>query len=146
MSKRRDPSPRLKTFARRMRREPTDAERKLWHLLRDRRLGGFKFRRQHPVGGYILDFFCMEKMLSVEADGGQHYDPQGLAYDQRRSSVLTEHGIRTLRLSDYDILTDPDAVARTIFFHLTEEPSPLPSPGVPGEGGRGTPDSGDSRI
>lgn len=79
MSKRRDPSPRLKTFARRMRAESTDAERKLWHILRDRKLGGFKFRRQHPVAGYIVDFFCLEAGVVVEADGGQHYNPAGLA-------------------------------------------------------------------
>jgi adenine-specific DNA-methyltransferase len=127
MSHRRDPNPRLKQFAREMRREPTDAERKLWFILRDRRLGGFKFRRQHPVGGYIVDFFCMEARLGVEADGGQHYDPEGKAYDDRRSQVLTELGVEVLRFSDYEVIKHSDAVARTIFRRLTE-PSPYPLP------------------
>jgi adenine-specific DNA-methyltransferase len=122
MSRRRDPSPRLKQFAREMRREPTDAERRLWFILRDRKLGGFKFRRQHPVGGYIIDFFCMEANVGVEADGGQHYDPEGKAYDERRSEVLAALGVEILRFSDYDVLKYSDAVARTILHRL--EPSP----------------------
>jgi adenine-specific DNA-methyltransferase len=122
MSRRRDPSRRLKQFAREMRREPTDAERRLWFILRDRKLGGFKFRRQHPVGGYIIDFFCMEANVGVEADGGQHYDPEGKAYDERRSEVLAALGVEILRFSDYDVLKYSDAVARTILHRL--EPSP----------------------
>jgi adenine-specific DNA-methyltransferase len=122
MSRRRDPSRRLKQFAREMRREPTDAERRLWFILRDRKLGGFKFRRQHPVGGYIIDFFGMEANVGVEADGGQHYDPEGKAYDERRSEVLAALGVEILRFSDYDVLKYSDAVARTILHRL--EPSP----------------------
>jgi adenine-specific DNA-methyltransferase len=119
-----------------MRHEPTDAERKLWFILRDRKLGGFKFRRQHPIGGYIVDFYCEEARVGVEADGGQHYDPEGKTYDERRSHVLADRGVKILRFSDYDVLKFPDAVARTI-LHRLEEPSPYPSPGVPGEGIRG---------
>ena len=65
----RDHDRRLLHFAKDMRREPTDAEKRLWRLLRDRRLAGFKFRRQVPVGGYILDFYCMKEAVVVEADG-----------------------------------------------------------------------------
>ena len=120
-----------------MRREPTDAEKRLWRLLRDRRLAGFKFRRQVPVGGYILDFYCMRAGVAVEADGGQHLDPVAERYDSRRAVVLAELGIRVLRFPDDDILKYPDAVAETIHSALVgEQPSPLPSPGVPGEGGR----------
>jgi hypothetical protein len=75
MSTRRDPAPRLLEFARDMRHAPTEAEQKLWSYLRDRRLGGFKFRRQHPVGRYILDFFCEAASTTVELDGSQHTNP-----------------------------------------------------------------------
>jgi adenine-specific DNA-methyltransferase len=105
-----------------MRASATDAEQKLWSILRDRKLGGFKFRRQHPVAGYIADFFCMDALLVVESDGGQHYDPEGLAYDGRRTKVLEERGIRVLRFQDCDVLKHPDAVARTI-FHALQTPA-----------------------
>src|SRR5438874_1632896 len=88
MSARRDPSRRLLHFARDMRRAPTQAEQRLWSLLRDRRLGGFKFRRQHPVGGYILDFFCESASTAIELDGTQHTTPEGIAYDERRTADL----------------------------------------------------------
>jgi very-short-patch-repair endonuclease len=71
--------------ARKMRHEQTDAEKRLWWILRDRRLGEFKFRRQVPVGPYILDFYCHEGKLAVEADGGQHSEPQTASYDARRT-------------------------------------------------------------
>jgi very-short-patch-repair endonuclease len=64
----------LKDRARQMRREPTEAERRMWRLLRDRRLGGFKFRRQEQLGRYIVDFVCFEQKLIVELDGSQHAD------------------------------------------------------------------------
>jgi very-short-patch-repair endonuclease len=64
--------PRAKPRAQSMRRKPTDAEKKLWHLLRDRRFAGVKFRRQVPIGRYIADFVCLRRKLIVEADGGQH--------------------------------------------------------------------------
>lgn len=119
MPARRDPSPRLLHFARDMRRAPTQAENKLWSLLRNRRLGGFKFRRQHPVGGYILDFFCESASIAIELDGSQHNTPEGVAYDQRRTAQLANLRVRVLRFSDHDILKDPIAVARTILRILT---------------------------
>jgi very-short-patch-repair endonuclease len=119
MPSRRDPAPRLKHFAREMRRKPTDAERKLWDLLRDRRLGGFKFRRQVPVGGYVLDFFCDAASTCVELDGEQHAEPDALEYDERRRQRLAELRIRVLRFSDHEMLRDPLGVARTILRILT---------------------------
>src|ERR1041384_6086015 len=74
MPQKRDHSERLLGFARQMRKEPTDAEKRMWRLLRDRQLGQFKFRRQYPVSGYIIDFFCARCRLGVELDGGQHND------------------------------------------------------------------------
>ncbi|MFI5380441.1 MAG: endonuclease domain-containing protein [Tepidisphaerales bacterium] len=118
MQERRDYDRRLLSFARQMRRQPTDAEKKLWSVLRGQRLGGLKFRRQHPVAGYILDFYCEEHSVAVELDGGQHTTEEGRAYDQRRSEKLAELGIRVLRFSDIDVLKHTDAVARTILREL----------------------------
>jgi very-short-patch-repair endonuclease len=103
-----------------MRRKPSDAERKLWHVLRDRRLGGFKFRRQHPVGHYVVDFFCEQASLVVEVDGDQHGEEDARRYDERRSAVLAERRIRVLRFSSRDTVRDIDAVGRTILRVLTE--------------------------
>ena len=75
----------LKDRARQMRREPTEAERRMWRLLRDRRLGGFKFRRQEQLGRYIVDFVCFERKLVIELDGSQHADS---AYDAERDAWL----------------------------------------------------------
>jgi very-short-patch-repair endonuclease len=73
----RDPTWRLRGFARVMRHEPTDGERRLWSRLRDRRLNGYKFRRQVPIEGFIVDFYCMEAKLIVEIDGSQHFEASG---------------------------------------------------------------------
>src|SRR4051812_30257544 len=135
MSKFRDPDPHLKAYGRKMRREATDAERRLWSMLRGGKLGGCKFRRQHPVAGYIADFYCHERRLIVESDGGQHFDPKAIEYDQRRTEKLNELGIGVLRFQSNEVLKYSEAVFATIFHELTENaPSPLPSPGVPGEG------------
>jgi very-short-patch-repair endonuclease len=120
----RDHNPRLLKFAREMRREPTDAERKLWHLLRDGRLGGFKFRRQCPVAGYILDFYCLSAGLVVEADGGQHTEPEAHAYDEARTQRLSDRGIRVLRFPDDEVLKYPDAVREAIYAALTSDAPP----------------------
>ena len=72
--------------ARRLRRNSTEPEAYLWRHLRNRSLIGAKFRRQYPIGRYYLDFFCMEKKLAIELDGGQHYEPKNLAYDYARSA------------------------------------------------------------
>jgi very-short-patch-repair endonuclease len=128
--------PRHIRFAREMRRAQTDAERKLWSILRDRQLGGFKFRRQFPVDQFILDFYCAEGRLAVEADGGQHCDAPAQENDARRTKRLADFGIEVLRIPDDEILRFPDAVADMIYGRLnrSEGPSPQPSPRVPGEG------------
>src|SRR5258708_30963933 len=89
----------------------TDAERRLWALLRGRRLQSYKFRRQHPVGPFILDFVCIEHQLVIEADGGQHADnPQ----DQRRTRWLAKQGWRVARFWNNEILSNPRGLAETI--------------------------------
>ena len=102
--------------ARTLRRDQTDAEKRLWTALRGGRLVGAKFRRQVWVAGYIADFVCLDARLIVEADGGQHADAQ--AYDDARSAVLTREGFAVLRFWNYQILTDMDGVSRAILAAL----------------------------
>lgn len=96
-----------------MRKEPTEAERKLWHLVRDRRFSGFKFRRQVPIGRYIVDLVCLDRRLIVEADGGQHAEN---SYDAERDAWLAGQGFRLRRFWNADILQRPDEV-RDTFWH-----------------------------
>ena len=98
--------------ARALRREDTDAEARLWAALRDRRLGGWKWKRQVPFGPYIVDFLCLETRLVVEVDGSQHADL--IAYDSRRTAWLGRHGLRVLRFWNSDVLTNRDGVSLTI--------------------------------
>jgi very-short-patch-repair endonuclease len=102
---------RSRTFAKAMRVNPTDAERRLWSILRAGRLDGLKFKRQVPLDGYILDFVCYHAKLIVEADGGQHADTQ---HDAVRDAHFEAQGYRTMRFWNSDILTNPDGVARMI--------------------------------
>lgn len=94
-----------------MRREPTDAERVLWRILRSRRLAHLKFRRQVPIGNYIADFVCFEHRLIVEADGGQHADSDR---DERRDAWFRAQGFQVLRFWNTDILQAADGVVDTI--------------------------------
>jgi ATP-dependent helicase HrpA/adenine-specific DNA-methyltransferase len=84
-------------IARRLRRDQTDEEKELWRALRAGRFAGFKFRRQHPVGKYHLDFYCPAAWLSVELDGFQHGLPEQQNHDQIRAQFLAEYGIKELR-------------------------------------------------
>ena len=103
--------------ARRLRREATDAERRLWAILRDRRLAGYRFRRQHPVGSYILDFACTRYLLAVEADGSQHADSSP---DDRRTAFLEKEGWRVLRFWNNDILRDTHTIVLAILAALRD--------------------------
>ena len=112
--------PRSSTPRRRtLRRNSTNAELVLWHILRARQVDGQKFRRQHAVGPYVLDFCCIEKGLAVEVDGDQHALPEQLAYDERRTQFLEEQGIRVLRFSNRDVLTERESVVEIIRGALT---------------------------
>ena len=114
-----------KTRARRLRREITDAEKKLWARLRDRHLCGAKFRRQHPIGPYIADFCCVERGLVVELDGGQHSSQ--LKADQRRTAFIERQGYRVVRFWDNEIPSDAEAVLERIVRAL-DGPHPCPLP------------------
>ncbi|MCX8255835.1 hypothetical protein RHAL1_02635 [Beijerinckiaceae bacterium RH AL1] len=108
----------LRGFAKRMRSAPTEAERKLWLVLRDRRFSGFKFRRQVPLGPYILDFVCFERRLVVEADGSQHDESER---DEVRDRWLKSQGFRVRRFWNADILARPREVGDTIWHDLAGE-------------------------
>ena len=120
-------------FARKLRRNSTDAERAVWGLLRDRRLGGHKFRRQVALGPYIVDFVCFDQKIVVEVDGGQHQDR--LRQDQARSEWLESQGFTVLRFWNNEVIGNQDGVAHLILTALEQgiSPSPQPSP-VKGEG------------
>jgi type I restriction enzyme M protein len=109
---------------RRLRRRATDAEAALWEALRGRQLAGFKFRRQHPCGPFILDFFCAEKQLAIELDGGQHYQPRAQAYDARRTDFLAARGITVLCFPCDQVLREMAGVLVAIAFALGADPSP----------------------
>src|SRR5579863_3200701 len=100
-----------KARARTMRRMPTDAERKLWYALRDRRMQHLKFRRQAPIGPYVVDFLCIEHRLIVEADGERHAES---ARDAARDAWLARNGYKILRFWNRDILTAQENVLATI--------------------------------
>jgi very-short-patch-repair endonuclease len=101
----------LRDRARGMRREPTEAEKRMWRLLRDRRLGSFKFRRQERLGRYIVDFVCFERGLIVEIDGGQHADS---AYDAERDAWLSSRGFTVVRFWNNEVLTNPVGVQHAL--------------------------------
>jgi very-short-patch-repair endonuclease len=114
-------------FARGLRRRQTDAERRLWARLRDRRLLGAKFTRQTPIGPYIADFCCREMKLIVELDGGQH--AARVAHDAGRTAFLQALGYRVLRFWDNEALANTDGVLQRVAEALSSAgPSPRPSP------------------
>jgi len=100
----------------------TDAEALLWRFLRNRDLLGFKFRRQHPCGRYILDFYCVERRVCIELDGGQHFEPGAIAYDELRTAFLRHRGITVLRFSNDLVLREASAVLEAISFALGVPP------------------------
>jgi very-short-patch-repair endonuclease len=103
-----------KQFARALRHHLTDAEQKLWHYLRGEQLG-CKFRRQHPLGSYIVDFICLERRLIIEIDGVQHLDSQ---QDAARDQWLNQQGFHVLRYWDNQVLTEIEAVLADICHYL----------------------------
>jgi very-short-patch-repair endonuclease len=119
-------------FARGLRENQTDAESRLWLLLRDRRLAGWKFRRQHPIPPYVVDFYCGEAGLVIELDGSQH--AEAIEPDDRRTSVLESRGLRVRRYWNNEVLAATETVLQDIWNAL-HEPSPL-TPLPEGEGNR----------
>ena len=113
---------------RRLRKNQTDAEGKLWSILRNRQLSGVKFRRQFPIGRYILDFYSPEYKLGIEADGGQHYEDKGKKQDGLRTRELVKDGVKIVRFSDLDILNNIVGVYEIIQRFIENKKSGFPSP------------------
>jgi very-short-patch-repair endonuclease len=111
--------------ARELRRNSTDAEKWLWQRLRNRQLLGHKFRRQVPIGPYIVDFICLERRLLIEVDGSQHRQQED--YDEGRSQFLAMQGCRVLRYWNNEVLQQGEAVLESILQALLA-PHPNPSP------------------
>ncbi len=112
------------SFARLLRKNQTEAEKKLWYFLRELRSAhSLKFRRQVPFGGYYLDFYCVGENLAVELDGGQHYSLEGKLKDQRRDDFLRSNGLKVLRFSDSDALLHTDIIMESILNELQKRQS-----------------------
>ena len=131
--------PVTRTDARRLRREMTDAERLQWGQLRQRPMAGLKFRRQHPLGRFIVDFVCIEAGLVIEVDGGQHGERQPA--DEVRTAWLDSQGYRVLRFWNNEVLQNIDGVREAIWTQLqghgtsppeTPDHKPVPPPGQGG--------------
>ncbi len=116
-----DKSPKTLTRARSLRKSETGAERKLWGYLRDRRLGGFKFRRQVPVPPYIVDFLCMSHKLVVEVDGATHGEAHEVRHDEERTVYLATKGLRVHRVWNRDIYASMSDVLEGILLILQEQ-------------------------
>jgi adenine-specific DNA-methyltransferase len=110
--------------ARRLRREATDAEQRIWLSVRDRRLGGFKFRRQATVGPFVVDFLCAERGLIVEIDGGQHDQ----AVDASRTAFMEARGYRVVRYWNNDVMQNLEGVLETLLAIVSASPAARPSP------------------
>ena len=114
--------------ARQLRQTETWAEKLMWRWLRDRRFSGYKFRRQHPLGAYYLDFFCEEADLNIELDGRQHGLPNQIQRDEKREKFLKSRGIMTLRFWNSHLRRNGQSIRDTIFEELQRRtPRPLPS-------------------
>ena len=113
--------------ARQLRKKETWAENLMWRWLRDRRFSGYKFRRQHPIGEYSLDFFCEEAELAIELDGRQHGHPGQQRHDAEREKFLKSRGIKTLRFWNSHLRRHTQSIWDTIFNELQKRaPHPLP--------------------
>ena len=114
--------------ARLLRRKATEAERILWRHLRNRNFASYKFRRQHPVDCYILDFYCPAAKLAIELDGGGHNYRGGQIPDRTRSELLARQGISVLRFWNHQVRGELDSVLRAIWLALEERCQDKPSP------------------
>ncbi|HEV2419823.1 MAG TPA: endonuclease domain-containing protein [Terriglobia bacterium] len=122
------PSQRTISRARNLRQNPTNAEQLAWKLLRNRAALGVKFRRQHSVGNYVVDFYCPERQLVIELDGSVHSQPSQARRDERKHQFLQQQGIQVLRIANGWVLEDPEGFIKKVLASL---PSPVPLRGTP---------------
>ncbi|KKC38722.1 hypothetical protein WH87_07290 [Devosia epidermidihirudinis] len=113
-------------LARKLRREPTPAELRFWEILYTFRQSGWHFRRQVPVGPYIVDFACKRAKLAFEIDGDSHYSDAGLAADAVRTAYIEERGYRVVRFTNLDVLGNPEGVYLLVADALKSAPPNLP--------------------
>ncbi|MGR6756962.1 endonuclease domain-containing protein [Aeromonas veronii] len=106
--------------AKRLRRDATQAEQKLWQQLRNRRLAGLKFRRQMPIGPYVVDFISLEQGLVIEVDGSQHDEQAARKHDETRTAYLNQQGFRVIRVWNNDVLSRLNAVLDFILLSLRQ--------------------------
>lgn len=117
----------LKTkFAKQLRATSTDAERRLWSVLRDHQIAGLRFRRQQPIGPYVVDFYCSGARLVIELDGDQHGADDDAAYDAARSQWLSSQGYRVLRFPNWQVLKNSQSVLDEIAHVFEIHAVPLP--------------------
>ncbi len=115
----------MKKNSRRLRKNQTDAEKKIWYFLRNRRFSGLKFRRQYPIGSFIVDFCCLEKKIIIEVDGSQHFEQ--VSSDAQRTFFLHQQGFKVLRFWNNEVLNKSEAVLEAILLTLLPpHPDPLP--------------------
>ncbi len=113
------------TRARQLRKDSTDAEAVLWQELRSRQLSGYRFKRQHPISNFMVDFVCLESRRVVELDGGQQQ--VSFKYDSARTDYLNQHGFSVIRFWNNQVLTEINGVKEAILLSLTiqiEKPDP----------------------
>jgi very-short-patch-repair endonuclease len=121
--------PSMTKRAKELRKNMTDAEKKIWQMIRKRQILGNKFRRQVPIGPYIADFVCFEKKVIVEIDGGQHKTREG--YDQKRTKWFQSQGFRVIRFWNNDVLKNIEGVTERLYARLggfPDHPHPNPPP------------------
>jgi very-short-patch-repair endonuclease len=108
------PTKRLIHLARQLRKTSTDAERRIWHYVKSGRLSGYAFRRQHPMGNYIADYYCHSARLVIELDGDQHGEDRAMEYDRRRTDAMEQSGVEVIRFTNHEVMKDGESVALTI--------------------------------
>jgi len=111
-------SPGMLQLAGDLRRNMTNAEKMLWERLRNRQVDGFRFRRQHPIRDFVVDFFCYEAMLAIEVDGSVHLDLTQAEKDEERTYVLSQLGIRVIRVTNQEVESDIESVISVILSEL----------------------------
>lgn len=117
-------NPKLFEFSKILRKTQTDTEDIIWQSLRNRKILGFKFRRQHPLGKYIADFYCFEAKLVIEIDGGIHNQAENKEYDNGRSFELEELGIIVIRFTNKEVEDNLENVLNSIKKHLQKHLTP----------------------
>jgi very-short-patch-repair endonuclease len=114
----RNAGPNLFSLANQNRKSYTEAEGILWQCLRGRRLNGFKFRRQHPIRGYIVDFYCADVGLAIEVDGGYHGKNNQQVADEHRTAELNKLNVKVIRFSNHEVINNINDVLKQITLHL----------------------------